>query len=77
MSEIECKHELPIGQCAWCTPKIPPATDNLFTDPDDGVGPVFVAGFESRCPGCAGMIEPGDDARMIDGEAWHEECEDA
>jgi hypothetical protein len=75
MSTIECKHELPIDQCDWCKPK-PPTVSSPFTDPDDGVGPVFVAAFETRCPGCGTNVEPGDDARMIDGEAWHEECDD-
>lgn len=40
-------------------------------------GPVFTAGYTSECPGCCGDVEPGSDARMLDGDAWHEECAQA
>lgn len=40
------------------------------------VGPVFVASFTSECAVCDGAIFEGDEARMVDGEACHneEEC---
>ena len=40
-------------------------------------GPVFTAAYTSECPGCCGDVEPGSDARMLDGDAWHEECAQA
>jgi len=39
-----------------------------------GFGPVFTAGYVSECPGCCADVEPGQPARMFDGNAWHEDC---
>jgi hypothetical protein len=42
---------------------------------DHDRGPVFIASFTSECAGCDGAIFEGDEARMIDGEAYHEDEE--
>lgn len=39
----------------------------------DDVGPVFIASFTTECPGCGGDVEPGDEARMVDGQAHHDD----
>lgn len=45
-------------------------------DPHEDFGPVFIASFTSECAACDGAIFEGDEARMRDGEAYHneEEC---
>lgn len=49
------------------------------SDALDGPGPVFFAEFHSECAAvgvvaCPGAIDPGDRARMVDGEAVHADC---
>lgn len=39
----------------------------------DAPGPRFTAQFTTTCPGCGSEIEPGDDARMFEGQAHHDE----
>lgn len=39
-------------------------------------GPVFSARFPGRCGECGEQIEEGDDIRMIDGDAIHDDCHD-
>lgn len=72
--------DLLVSDCDHCRrPKSPPApvTPGLeeldFGDQGD-VGPVFTARYYSDCPECGNKVEPGDQARMVDGEATHEEC---
>lgn len=38
------------------------------------VGPVFTARYDSECGSCGNDLEAGERARMVDGEAVHEEC---
>lgn len=75
MAEL-CKHELTLSSCDYCRPK--PAAD-LFSGPvrparSDGPGPIFIAAFTSECPGCGFEVETDDQARMVDGHAWHAGC---
>jgi hypothetical protein len=42
--------------------------------PDD-IGPVFTATYWSDCGGdCGEKVRPGDEARMVEGEAVHADC---
>jgi hypothetical protein len=36
-------------------------------------GPAFPASFQSECAGCDGAIWEGDEIRMFQGEAYHDE----
>ena len=73
--------DLLVAECAHCrlAPAPTPALDmEGMEDLDLGdaadVGPVFTASYYSTCPECQNRVEPGDQARMVDGEATHEEC---
>jgi uncharacterized Zn-binding protein involved in type VI secretion len=39
-------------------------------------GPTFAARYTTKCPECMERIEEGDEARMVDGVAVHNECHD-
>ena len=67
--EDECKHGLAITSCSWCKPE---SVSGRRYNPDDG--PVTIAEYESRCPGCRSRISRGDPIHKTD-EGWLcEEC---
>lgn len=73
--------DLLVAECAHCRPA-PPRPPALpaelagldFGDEPAGAGPVFTAAYYSTCGGCGSGIQPGDEVRMLDGEAVHEGC---
>jgi hypothetical protein len=61
----ECKHELPIAQCATCTPR--PGSAAASSRHAAERGPWFTARYTSRCDDCGEPIFEGDEIRS-DGE---------
>lgn len=57
----DCIHDLPPGQCAFCSGRGTKPAENLR------YGPWFLASYPGRCDGCDDEIVPGERIRS-DGE---------
>jgi hypothetical protein len=67
MAEDECRHEMPVSQCAWCGPKKADPTMERFLGTEE-VEPSYetaqyqsrVAMYDGKCRRCGTAFEVGD-----------------
>lgn len=61
----ECKHDIEVSSCHFCTPRVRDAERRL--ENHGRWGPVFAAAYDGECSACPAEITAGDMIRA-DGE---------
>lgn len=68
MTDERCVHEMIVGQCAICRPRVRAA--DAFDDPAPQLGPPFEAMYAGVCSDCGDRFDEGDEIRA-DGEGGY------